>query len=98
MVNMFRNRPERSSARSVLPGIAWFFARAFRYQRLHRDPNTFLRDEEGLLNGPGAKNGLTWEQVRYPSADDPEPARREAGKRVVPRLWAEDLPAAQSAK
>jgi hypothetical protein len=74
-------------------GIAWFYARTWRYQRVHRDPTTFLRDEEGLLNGPGTKLGVSWRDVAYPSAEHPEPAMVQEGRRVVPRLWAEDLPA-----
>ena len=89
MRNMLKVRP--GLVRKLLPGIAWFYARAERYKRVHRDPETFLRDEEGLLNGPGAKDGVDWRDVVYPTAENPEPSRVEAGKRVVPRLWADEI-------
>lgn len=89
MKNMLRVRP--GLVRKLVPGIAWFYARAERYKRVHRDPETFLRDEEGLLNGPGAKDGVDWRDVVYPTAENPEPSRVEAGKRVVPRLWADEI-------
>ena len=46
--------------------MIWFYARTWRYQRVHGDYRSFLRDEEGLLNGPGAKAGLTWRRRRVP--------------------------------
>lgn len=63
-------RPDFS--RKVLFGMLWFYARTWRYQRIHYDYRSFLRDEEGLLNGPGAKSGVTWRDVRYPSAPSAE--------------------------
>ncbi len=73
----------------ILPGIAWFFARTWRYQRMHRDPETFLRDEEGLLNGPGALANLTWKDISYPDAESPTPMVALAdGSKRVPKLWA----------
>jgi len=95
----------------AFPGIAWFFARTWRYQRVHRDPNSFLRDEEGLLNGPGAKAGLSWEQVSYPdehSDKSDEQVEALAAERPLPRgvprlkipntLWSDDLPGASRRK
>ena len=55
----------------LIPNIMRFYARSYRYQTLHRDYRTFLRDEEGLLVGPGA--GLAWDDIAYPSADEPDP-------------------------
>jgi radical SAM superfamily enzyme YgiQ (UPF0313 family) len=81
--NIARKRPRM--VLRILPGIAWFYARSWRYQRLHRDPNTFLRDEEGLLNGPGVDQA--WDAVEYPSADQPD-------GNLVPELWADDVPRA----
>ncbi len=96
MKNIARVRPDM--VRKLLPGIAWFFARTWRYQRVHRDPNTFLRDEEGLMNGPGAASA-DWRDVRYPTAEAPEPPTLiKAGRRVVPRLWADDVDAAVGGK
>ena len=59
--------------------------------RVHRDPNTFLRDEEGLLNGPGNQPDVDWRDVQYPTAESPAPLLVRDGKRVVPRLWAEEI-------
>ncbi|MFZ5480678.1 MAG: B12-binding domain-containing radical SAM protein [Myxococcota bacterium] len=87
MLNMVRKRPEL--IRRTGPGIAWFFARAWRYQRVHRDPTSFLRDEQGLLNGPGARNGARWDDVAYPGGE----AHEEVVRRR-PRLWHEELPLA----
>lgn len=50
--------------------LLWFYARTWRYQRVHRDYRSFLRDEEGLLNGPGAAAELTWRDVEYPRGDE----------------------------
>lgn len=94
--NIFRRRPEM--IRKILPGLAWFFARTWRYQRVHRDPQTFLRDEQGLLNGPGAVDGVDWRDVVYPSAQAPEPTLLQEGRRVAPRLWADEVDAAVGAK
>lgn len=85
-----------------LYGIAWFYARTWRYQRIHGDPQSFLRDEEGLLNGPGAKAGLTWQDVAYPKGDEHEEGKksdtieaRNDGKlvklRIPRRLWSDDV-------
>jgi len=80
----------------------WFFARAFRYQRVHKDPQSFLRDEEGLLDGPGARRGLTWQDVSYPGDETARPELvKLVGKRRVPKLdipatlWTDDLPRAR---
>jgi radical SAM superfamily enzyme YgiQ (UPF0313 family) len=92
MQNLLRRRPEL--IRRILPGVAWFFARTWRYQRVHRDPSSLLRDEVGLLNGPGARRGLTWDEIPYPAGE-----AHEEGDNVVvlprrPKLWHEELPAA----
>jgi len=84
----------------MLPGLLHFYARTWRYQRVHRDYTSFLRDEEGLLNGPGAK--LTWEDVQYPTGDEDQ-TQDQAGMagdgvvklRVPRRLWTDDLAEAQ---
>ena len=75
----------------ILPGLAWFFARTFRYQRLHRDPNTFLRDEEGLLNGPGTLNELSWKDIEYPTPDAPQPMLQSEAGNSKPPLWSHGL-------
>jgi radical SAM superfamily enzyme YgiQ (UPF0313 family) len=75
----------------ILPGMVWFYARTWRYQRVHYDPRSFLRDEEGLLNGPGAKAGLTWQDVHYPEADDHEKPTNLVKLRVPKRTWADDV-------
>lgn len=88
---IIKNRPEFVA--KIIPGMLWFYARTWRYQRIHYDHRSFLRDEEGLLDGPGAKAGLTWKDVTYPSADEHE--RPEADNlvqlRVPRRLWSDDL-------
>lgn len=71
----------------VLPGMVWFYARTWRYQRIHRDYQSFLRDEAGLLNGPGAKAGITWQDVEYPSAPDTKLVRLKIPKRT----WTDDV-------
>jgi radical SAM superfamily enzyme YgiQ (UPF0313 family) len=65
----FRTMLERRPAfvARILVGLVWFYARTWRYQRVHYDPRSFLRDEEGLLNGPGAK--LSFRDVTYPRED-----------------------------
>lgn len=81
-----------------LRGLVWFFARTWRYQRIHGDHRSFLRDEEGLLNGPGAAAGLSWQDVTYPTGDehDATPKVREHGGKLVKlriprRTWADDV-------
>jgi hopanoid C-3 methylase len=64
----------------ILPGMVWFYARTWRYQRIHYDHRSFLRDEEGLLNGPGAKAGITWLDVRYPTRENSLPIVTEAAE------------------
>jgi hopanoid C-3 methylase len=80
----------------MLPGLLHFYARSWRYQRVHRDYTSFLRDEEGLLNGPGAK--LSWKDVQYPTGDEDhaqDTAQSSPGAvvklRVPRRLWTDDL-------
>jgi radical SAM superfamily enzyme YgiQ (UPF0313 family) len=78
----------------ILPGMLWFYARTWRYQRIHYDFRSFLRDEEGLLDGPGARQGLTWRDVYYPSAEPVAPRGARDGfvpLRVPHRLWVDDL-------
>lgn len=80
----------------ILTGMVWFYARTWRYQRIHFDHKSFLRDEEGLLNGPGAKAGLTWEDITYPTGDEPDVEREPAGGKLVRlrisrRIWADDV-------
>jgi radical SAM superfamily enzyme YgiQ (UPF0313 family) len=79
----------------IMPGMVWFYARTYRYQRIHYDPASFLRDEEGLLNGPGARAGITFADVKYPSAAEPDPAVGEAPlvklRVKKARLWADEL-------
>jgi hypothetical protein len=62
----------------IWPSMLWFFARTWRYQRVHYDYRSFLRDEEGLLTGPGARAGLTHEDVRYPKSDGAMPNESES--------------------
>ncbi len=82
----------------ILRGMLWFYARTWRYQRVHYDPRSFLRDEEGLLDGPGARAGLTWQDVRYPTGEEEGPSRDNLVKlRVVRRLWTDDVADAQAA-
>jgi hopanoid C-3 methylase len=74
----------------LIPNIMRFYARTFRYQAMHRDYRTFLRDEEGLLIGPGV--GLNWEDIHYPDAEEPQPlipSRVDPKKLVAPPLWAQ---------
>lgn len=79
----------------MLPGLLHFYARTWRYQRVHRDYRSFLRDEEGLLNGPGAH--LSWKDIQYPTGeeDHAQDAPGMAGDvvklRVPRRLWTDDL-------
>jgi hypothetical protein len=70
---MLKKRPDFSLR--ILPGMVWFYARTWRYQRVHNDYRSFLRDEEGLLEGPGAKSGVTWKDVIYPKGDEHEAAK-----------------------
>ena len=92
MKNVARRRP--GFIRRFGLNMLWFYARTWRYQRVHRDYRSFLRDEEGLMNGPGSKRGITWEDVKYPSGA-PE-AEQENGShlvslRVPKRTWADEL-------
>ena len=87
----------------VLPSMVWFYARTWRYQRIHRDYRSFLRDEAGLMNGPGAKRGIGWQDVAYPKGDEGEAKvgadtvieQRNEGKlvklRIPKRTWADDV-------
>lgn len=103
--NTLKNRPD--FARAAASHFAWFFARTWRYQWIHRDPQSFLRDEEGLLNGPGARAGLTYRDVHYPDGSEhTQPEAAESGAaapsgsgqlvrlRIPRRIWADELPAA----
>jgi hopanoid C-3 methylase len=79
----------------VLPKFAWFYARTWRYQRVHHDYRSFLRDEEGLMNGPGTKSGVTWEQVIYPQGDEhskkPKQTENLIRLRIPKQIWADDV-------
>ncbi|HEY4118797.1 MAG TPA: radical SAM protein [Byssovorax sp.] len=97
-----KKRPEL--ARRLLPGLVWFFGRTWRYNRVHKDYRSFLRDEEGLLNGPGAKAGLTWRDVEYPKGDEHDAGEAAAESaapivklRIPRRLWTDDLADARAA-
>ncbi|MBX3231745.1 MAG: cobalamin-dependent protein [Labilithrix sp.] len=79
-----------------LRGIVWFYARTWRYQRIHGDYQSFLRDEEGLLDGPGAKAGLTWQDIEYPTgeeheAESPSTNGKLVKLRIPRRTWADDV-------
>jgi len=52
-----------------------------------------LRDEEGLLDGPGMKSGITWKDVTYPTGDEREEHadRNVVQLRVPKRTWTDDL-------
>lgn len=86
----------------MLPGLLHFYARTKRYQRVHRDYRSFLRDEEGLLNGPAVQNGLTWKDVQYPTGeeDSKQEDKQASGEvvklRIPRRLWVDDLADAQA--
>jgi radical SAM superfamily enzyme YgiQ (UPF0313 family) len=71
----------------VLPGMVWFYARTWRYQRVHSDASSFMRDEKGLLNGPGV--GLTWEDVAYPRGDEKDD--NLVRLRIPKKTWADDV-------
>lgn len=91
---VFKQRPMFSAR--ILPGMIWFYARTWRYQRIHYDYRSFLRDEEGLHDGPGAKAGLTWEDVHYPGPEGDEESAPAAASnlvklRVPKRTWVDDL-------
>jgi radical SAM superfamily enzyme YgiQ (UPF0313 family) len=87
--------------------IVWFYARTWRYQRIHGDYRSFLRDEEGLLNGPGAKAGLTWTDISYPKGDEhagkvdegaqANPSGKLVKLRIPRRIWADDVAEASAA-
>ncbi|MFO0616113.1 MAG: radical SAM protein [Polyangiaceae bacterium] len=95
-----------SFAWKMLPGLFWFYARTWRYQRIQDDYRTFLRDEAGLLNGPGAKAGLTWKDIPYPRGDEHDKKTDKVGAsddtfvdgskqivklRIPKKIWADDL-------
>lgn len=99
---MAKNRPRFGA--KIMPGMVWFYARTWRYQRIQDDYRTFLRDEAGLHDGPGARAGLTWKDVAYPTAEDHAPkdqAKDGHGKLVklkVPRrIWSDELALARRA-
>jgi radical SAM superfamily enzyme YgiQ (UPF0313 family) len=101
--NTLKNRPDFT--RAAAKNFAWFFARTWRYQAIHRDPESFLRDEQGLLNGPGARAGLTYADVQYPDGGE-DTVVREATPgtsapqgqivrlRIPHRIWTDELPVA----
>lgn len=83
----------------VFWGMLWFYARTWRYQRIHYDPQSFLRDEEGLLTGPGVKAGLSYQDVVYPTSEQPDPALVDGGAKLLQlrvkkrRTWADEVAA-----
>jgi hypothetical protein len=83
----------------VFWGMLWFYARTWRYQRIHYDPQSFLRDEEGLLNGPGVKAGLSYQDVVYPTSEQPDPTLVDGGAKLLQlrvkkrRTWADEVAA-----
>jgi hopanoid C-3 methylase len=103
--SLMKKRP--AFVMKVLPSMVWFYARTWRYQRIHRDYQSFLRDEAGLMNGPGAKAGLSWQDIAYPKGDENEMKgadvvveQRNEGRlvklRISKRTWADDV--AEAAK
>jgi radical SAM superfamily enzyme YgiQ (UPF0313 family) len=97
ITNTIKNRPD--FAWKAKKHFAWFFARTWRYQWIHRDPQSFLRDEEGLLNGPGARAGLTYLDVHYPDGTEDThaaPAHAEA-QQLQGQLPQAQLPQTQPA-
>jgi len=95
--NLWKKRPG-FMMRTFL-GTMWFFARAYRHTRVHKDYRSFLRDEEGLLNGPGARAGLTWKDVQYPTAEAsaPQASSDIVQLRVSRRTWVDDVQEAVNA-
>jgi hypothetical protein len=90
--NMLEKRPD--FMRKIAGGIAWFFARTWRHNRVHKDYRSFLRDEEGLMNGPGAIKRLTYRDVEYPKGDEHEPKADDAQLvklRIPRRLWTDEM-------
>lgn len=80
--------------------MVWFYARTWRYQRVHYDYRSFLRDEQGLLDGPGARQALTWRDVEYPSAEEHEPPKSRGDVvrlRIPKRTWTDNLADARAA-
>jgi radical SAM superfamily enzyme YgiQ (UPF0313 family) len=101
--NTLKNRPDFTLA--AAKNFPWFFARTWRYQAIHGDPQSFLRDEQGLLDGPGARAGLTYADVQYPDGrENAQPsAAGPSGSglggqlvrlRIPDRLWTDELPGA----
>lgn len=90
-------RQRKGFVAKIVPGMIWFYARTWRYQRINNDYRSYLRDEEGLLNGPGARAGITWRDVEYPRGDEHEESKKAErdGKLVrlkIPRrIWADDM-------
>ena len=82
--------------RRVWKNFAWFYARTWRYQRVHRDYRSYLRDEEGLHRGRGAASGATWKDVTYPRGDEhaktPSTLPDNVVRLRIPRrTWADDV-------
>lgn len=95
-VRFLKSRP--AAVWRARQGLLWFYARTWRYLRIQCDPDSFLRDEEGLLDGPGATRGITWNDVSYPTGDEheqPEAATSAGGQlvrlRIPRRTWADDM-------
>lgn len=90
-------RQRKGFVAKIVPGMIWFYARTWRYQRINNDYRSYLRDEEGLLTGPGARSGVTWRDVEYPRGDEHEESKKadRDGKlvrlRIPRRIWADDM-------
>jgi radical SAM superfamily enzyme YgiQ (UPF0313 family) len=92
MENVARRRPD--FVKRFGWNIPWFYARTWRYQRVHRDYRSVLRDEEGLLDGPGARAGKTWRDVSYPTGLEhvKEAADDLVRLRIPKDTWVDRLP------
>ena len=94
-VRFLKSRP--AAVWRARQGLLWFYARTWRYLRIQCDPQSFLRDEEGLLTGPGMQKLLGWEDIQYPTGDEHEepaataPAPKRKKLRVTQRTWADDM-------
>lgn len=97
-VRFLKSRP--AAVWRARKGLLWFYARTWRYLRIQCDPQSFLRDEEGLLTGPGMQNQIGWQDVTYPTGDEheerPAAAPSDTGGKLVrlripKRTWADDM-------
>lgn len=97
-LEFWKKRP--AFAWTIRQGLFWFYARTWRYLRIQRDHRSYLRDEEGLLNGPGVAAGLTWQDIEYPTGEEHEAPKAqpttEGGAKLVKlriprRIWADEV-------